>query len=121
MRTQLTPLLLIAGVGFGCHQQHSANRPNSRGQAEALMAKIRPGMTLQEILNITPHESLPSSHTREHGGLWYDLPVSEQYLIQIRISPPQPGAAPERPAINYSPRLRDRKTLKFISGGEETW
>jgi hypothetical protein len=64
---------------------------------------------------------MSTAHVKEHGGIWYDLPVSDQYMIQIRVSPDQPGSAPEQGVINYSPRLRDRKTMEFISGGEKTW
>jgi hypothetical protein len=121
MRIQFTILLVIAAVSFGCTKQYPVTRPSNRAQAEALMAKIRPSMTLAEILRAIPHDPISPVHAIEHGGLWYDLPVSDDYIIQIRISPVQPGSTPEQSVINYSPRLRDRRTLQFIAGGEKTW
>jgi hypothetical protein len=87
---------------------------------EKLMAQIHPGMTLAQICAVVPHPK-PRSFAGEHGGVWYDMAVSEDYIIQIRLAHPQPGATLEQSVINYSPRLRDSKTLKLISGPEKVW
>ena len=84
------------------------------------MAQIRPGMTLHQILAAVPHPD-PRPFGGEHGGVWYDMAVNDDYVIQIRLTHPQPGSTLEQSVINYSPRLRDRKTLRFISGSENSW
>ena len=84
------------------------------------MAEIRPGMTLRQILVVVPHPC-PRPFAGEQGGVWYDMPVSDDYIIQIRLTHPTPGSTLEQSVINYSPRLRDRKTFQFISGSENSW
>src|SRR4051794_13545491 len=114
-------LLFVALVtATACHPEPARSAARSRKDAEKLMAEIRPGMTLQEILLVVPHpDSAPFAG--EHGGVWYDMPVSDDYIIQIRLAHPPLGHTLEESVINYSPRLRDRKTLRFISGAENSW
>jgi hypothetical protein len=49
------------------------------------------------------------------------MAISDDYSIQFRVAHPHDGQSAEQRIINYSPRLRDRKTLAFISGEEKSW
>ena len=95
-----------------CHHEPAPSAALSRKGAEKLMAEIRPGMTLRQILVVVPHPC-PRPFAGEQ--------VSDDYIIQIRLTHPTPGSTLEQSIINYSPRLRDRKTFQFISGSENSW
>src|ERR1051325_3255233 len=95
--------------------------PSSRIEADRLMAMIRPGMTLSEIVGAVPHSAISPPFDGEHDGVWYSLTINEQYVIWIRVARPRPGASAEQSVINYSPRLGDRKTSMLIWGEEKAW
>ena len=85
------------------------------------MASIQSGMMVAQIQHAIPHSSLSRSPVVEHGGVWYDMAISDDYIIQFRVAHSRYGQTEEQSIINYSPRLRDRKTLAFISGEERPW
>jgi hypothetical protein len=78
-------------------------------------------MTAIQIQNAIPHSAVSQSPVVEHGGVWYDMTINDDYIIQFRVAHPCNGETAELSIINYSPRLRDRKTLAFISGEERPW
>ncbi len=85
------------------------------------MATIHVGMTISDIREAFPQAPLEQSPIVEHGGVWFSLLVSQNYYIQFRAAHPKAGDVVEQSVINYSPRLRDRKTMAFISGEERPW
>jgi hypothetical protein len=85
------------------------------------MARIHVGMTVSDIREVFPSSSLERDPVVEHGGEWFTLVISQDYYIQFRAARPKAGDTVEHSLINYSPRLRDRKTLAFISGEERPW
>ena len=85
------------------------------------MANILPGMTAAQIRSTILHTAMRQSPTVEHGGVWYEMTIDDDYIIQFRVAHPRNGAAAEQSIINYSPRLRDRRTMAFISGQERSW
>lgn len=93
----------------------------TKNEAEGLMTSIHVGMTVGEIRKVFPHATLEQEPTVEHGGVWFGLPVSEDYYIQFQAARPKAGDTVEHSRINYSPRLRDRKTMTFIAGEERPW
>jgi hypothetical protein len=139
MKTELAALLVVALVSASCsrvqptstsHPQPVQLTPNfdstalafiSRHEAEQLMTKIHVGMTVGDIREVFPRTSLEQSPTVEHGGVWFSLLVSQNYYIQFRAAHPKAGDVVEYSAINFSPRLRDRKSKAFISGEERPW
>jgi hypothetical protein len=93
-----------------------------REQAEELLERIRPGMDLREILRVLHQEAwVPGWGLAEHGGTWFDIPVSCEFIVQVRLSHPANPGSFMSGKINYSPRLRDRQTLKFLAGAEQQW
>ena len=139
MKTELAALLVIALVSASCnrvqptsvsHPQPVQVTPNSdntalasisRHEAEQLMTKIHVGMTVSDIRGVFPRTPLEQSPTVMHGGKWFSLLVSQNYYIQFRAAHPKAGDLVEHSVINFSPRLRDRKTMAFISGEEQPW
>jgi hypothetical protein len=139
MRTELALLLVTALVLASCKpvqptsvsraqsalaaSRPEANAPASinRREAELLMAKIHVGMTVSDIREVFASCSLQQDPVVEHGGVWFTLSISQDYYIQFRAARPKAGDTVEHSPINYSPRLRDQKTLVFISGEERPW
>jgi hypothetical protein len=93
----------------------------SSQDAEGLLTWIHPGMTVGDIRKMFPRANLEQELAGEHGGMWFTLSIGENNSIQFRAAHPKPGDNIENSRINYSPRLRDRKTQIFISGEERTW
>ncbi len=85
------------------------------------MAKIHAGMTVRDIRVVFPKFPIEQAPTVEHGGVWFSLMVNQNYYIQFRAAHPRAGDIVENSLINYSPRLRDRKTNAHISGEEHPW
>ena len=121
MQLRLLSLVVLMFLTASCQHQHLASTVTTLSDAERLMASIRPGMTVEQIQRAIPHTSVSRSPVVEHGGVWYDVAISDDYVIQFRVAHPRDGRAEEQSIINYSPRLRDRKTLAFISGEERSW
>ena len=92
-----------------------------RTSALDVMSRIQPGMTFAEIRKIIPIAEAHTLLIAENGGVFYDIPISSEYLIQLRFAHPMPDQSADEVCINYSPRLRDRISKEFISGVEETW
>ena len=92
-----------------------------RRDAETLMAGIRRGMTFGQIGKAVPHVSMTDLGVYEHGGDWYDIAINEDYTIQIRVAHHPEGTTAANSVINFSPRLRNRKTQEFLAGQEEPW
>jgi hypothetical protein len=113
--------VLVAVVTVSCQHERLPSAPLARGDAERLMSSIRPGMTVAQIERAVPHTAISALPIHEHGGVWYNMSISDDFVIQFRASHPRDGAAPAQSTINYSPRLRDRKSLAFISGEERPW
>jgi hypothetical protein len=111
------------GPGNEPRPQNSANETTGQRDAELLMSGIKPGMNLREIKAVLHQESFaaPDVHVREHGGVWCDIPIGADYLVQVRLSHPKQGRGLDESKINYSPRLRDRRSLKFVTGVEKSW
>lgn len=85
------------------------------------MGQIKPGMTFSEISKLIPLEDSHRITVRQHGGAFFDVPMSSKYVIQLRFEHPKNGTALNDTKINHSPRLRDRLTSQFIQGKEEAW
>ena len=113
--------VLTAMVVISCQHERPLSAQLTRGDAERLMSAVRPGMTVAQIERAVLHTAISALPIREHGGVWYDMIISDDFVIQFRASRPPDGAAPDQSTINYSPRLRDRKSLAFISGEEKPW
>jgi len=120
MKAWFSFCLIAIAVLTACQHEPTPSAPLSRRDVEKLMAQIHPAMTLAQIAVVVPHPR-PRPFAAEHGGVWYDMAVSDGYIIQIRLPHPQPGSTLEHSVINFSPRLRDRKTLQLISGPEKVW
>lgn len=112
-------LLLIVATMFVI----AGYRFQSMSQATALrqMSQIQPGMTFGEISELIPLREHQLSRVGEHGGVFYNVPISFNYLIQLRFEHLPPGRDIYDARINFSPRLRDRPSKSFIAGDEETW
>jgi len=121
MQLRLLSLLVPVLLAVSCAHEHSTVAVSSRRDAERLMASIRPGMTVAQMQSTIPHSAVSQSPVVEHGGVWYDMTISDDYIIQFRAAHSHSGELVEQSIISYSPRLRDRKTLAFISGEERPW
>jgi hypothetical protein len=86
-----------------------------------MMARISPGMKFSQIAKIVPLSSENLSLMNEHGGVWADVPISDNYIIQLRFNHPSETVPIKDCVINFSPRLRDRKNNKMIAGDEKPW
>ncbi len=85
----------------------------SESEAIALTSKIRGGMTFREIQRVIPLSEMHRTLGGEHGGDWYRVPLSSRYVLELRFSR---GTTSTR-VLNYSPRLKDRRTHVLIAGG----
>ena len=85
------------------------------------MARIHPGMTLGQIRLAIPDGEFEAVGVREHGGVWYDVLISDTFYIQIRVAHPRVGVSVEQSLINYSPSLENRNTHQLISGKGKSW
>ena len=86
-----------------------------------MMGRIHEGMTFSEVAEVIPLSKLHAISAVEHGGVFYDVPICGKYLIQLRFNHPVGDQSIEETIVNFSPRLRDRKTKAFLSGKEESW
>jgi hypothetical protein len=120
-RRRMKVIIFVMALVAGCSHVQPISSPMSRSDADRIMAKIQPGMTMREIQTAIPHTAISPPFEGEHGGVWYNLTINEKYVIQVRVAHPQQGASLERSVINYSPRLRDRKTMEFVAGVEKAW
>lgn len=118
MTTRFIVALVALMAVTACRRETVQTAPSNRQQAEKLMAQIRLGMTLAQVRVLVPHSS-SNVFDGEHGGVWYDMPVGDDYIVQMRLAHPPAGGTLEQSTVNYSARLRDRKTLQFISGPED--
>ena len=89
--------------------------------AIAKMKQIQQGMLFAEISDLIPLSENCRLSVREHGGIFYDVPISSKYLIQLRFEHMPSGRDPKEARINFSPRLRNRSSLSFVAGDEEAW
>ena len=86
-----------------------------------MMDRIHEDMTFSEVAEIIPLSKRRANSLVEYGGVFYDVPICGKYLIQLRFNHPVGSQSIEETIINFSPRLRDRRTLVFLSGKEESW
>jgi hypothetical protein len=85
-----------------------------------LVTRIHRGMTLREILSEVPHTDVLMVMAT-HGGWQYDMTVSPDYRISVRVVRPPAGASPQDSVINLSPALVNVRTGKWITSKGEPW
>jgi hypothetical protein len=113
--------LLAATATVSCQHEPPATAQLTQDDAGRLMSRIHPGMTVAQIERAVPHVSISKLPIYEHGGDWFDMVISDAFVIQFRASHPRDGAPPDQSKINYSPRLKGRSSLALISGEERPW
>jgi len=112
-------LFLVMAV-VSCHTLDTEKRPLSKQEAEHLAARIHPGMTLREILSEVPHTDVLMVMAT-HGGWQYDMTVSPDYRISVRVARPPVDTSPQDSVINLCPALFDMGTGKWITPNSEPW
>ena len=120
LRLQIFPLLIFMLFAVSCASKHSTGGV-AKLDAERLMVEIHPGMTVAQIKSAIPHSAISESPVYEHGGVFFDMTVSDDYIISFRVAHPRNGESVDQSIINMSPCLRDRKTLSVISGDQKPW
>jgi len=118
-------VVVLLVVGLYAYQT-TANRTadqsvNSQtSHAHELMSQIQRGMTFAEVAEVVPQSTKHEIGLGMHGGVFYDVPIGERYIIQLRFNHPVENQRIEDTTINYSPALRDRKTMR-LEGEEQAW
>jgi hypothetical protein len=56
-----------------------------------------------------------------HGGWQYDMTVSPDYRISVRVARPPVDTSPQDSVINLCPALFDMGTGKWITPKSEPW
>lgn len=81
------PLLvtLVALLAGACRSGPAPDNSVSLAQAKEYFARIRPGMTLEEVRQAVPHVS-ERVLMLNHGGLDYLLELSHEYRVVLRVS-----------------------------------
>ena len=117
MRRNHNFVILIATIlSISLTSCDSTMKVMSKKDAIKRISLIRRGMSFAEVQNVVPLSESHREKVREHGGTWYSVPISENYLVQIRFSPNQEG---EDAKINCPPRLRSRHSQALVFEGKE--
>ena len=99
----------------------SCSREISQADAMKLMDEIKQDMTFEDVQSIVPLSEKQRSSVVRHGGVFFVVPVSSNFLIELRFSHPVDQQDIKTTKICFSPRLRDRKTNVLVAGDEEPW
>ena|ERR1051326_4776812 len=81
-------LLIVPVIGLltaACNSGPARDNSVSLAQAKEYFARIRLGMTLEDVRRVVPHVSECVSMFN-HGGLDYLLELSQEYHIGLRVS-----------------------------------
>jgi hypothetical protein len=105
MKRLNVPLFAILFVSLGLSCVSTAQ--GERKQAENLCSQLHEGMTFEQVSKIIPLTQRNESGLYEHGGVWYDVPVSGHYYLQLRFEHSKDrGVADLQSHLNLPPRVR---------------
>lgn len=76
-------------------------------EAVNVVSRIHEGMTFEDISKMIPITTL-GPHVVEHGGIWYDSPLGEIWMVQLRFELPSAKTTLPNCKLNFPPRVRSR-------------
>jgi hypothetical protein len=77
----------------------------TKEEAQALLARIREGMTVREVRGIIPFSTNGLIAAVEHGGIGFEVGIGNCWFIQLRVEHPSAGKGLDDSRVNWAPAL----------------
>jgi len=109
-------IALLAGLTVSC--RHGAdvdaqrlpksNNDNERKLAVRLASQINTRMTFDEVSKVVSLTEANQLGIREHGGVFFDVPIGTNYYIQLRFERSSDGGVKKDSRLNLPPAVKYR-------------
>ena len=81
-------------------------------RATRLASELHQNMTFEEVSKVVPLVGNEMG-VSEHGGIWFKVPIGDNYYMQLRFSRPFKGQGYESMSLNLPPQVKRNRGEQF--------
>jgi hypothetical protein len=80
--------------------------PRAKAANNAAVDQIKVGMTFGQIAEKVPLSEAQKLGVREHGGVWYKVPIDNNRILQLRFEHLRDNESTRDTRLNLPPQIR---------------